>query len=289
MIHCEKAKRSPLAVNWCATLYNCTTEQINEIVKGNVKKAVFQAEVCPTTGRKHIQGFFSFNRRMRFSQVKNLFKDYQPHIEICRNVPKSIEYCSKEETREGPTIRIAHAETRDNSIRELIEKGDMETIRQNHYGYFIRNRRALFEDMVSRYKPTGTDHTRGIWLCGKPGTGKTQFVSNLEQPYFKGTNKWWDGYIGERVVVMDDVDNNIWKWGIQYIKRWTDKYPLVGEIKGGHMNIKHEWFIITSNERLNDSIYGLDNNHVMALKRRLIEISTDEEGWEDKLTAILSK
>lgn len=280
-------KRDTQNVNWCATLYNCTTADVERLVKDVVKKAVFQQETCPETRRTHIQGVFSFNHRLRFNQVRDIFKDYQPHIEVCRNLQRSIDYCSKEASRSGDTIHIGRTRTRDSTIKELIEKGDLKKIRDEHYGYFIRYRRTLLDDMVAQFKPTTSEHLRGIWLFGESGTGKTQFVSKLESTYFKAANKWWDGYMGERLIILDDIDHNIWKWGIHYIKRWTDHYAIIGEIKGSHANINHEWFIVTSNETLDESLKEVEYKHRIALKRRFIEFSTSTPSWEDALKVLI--
>lgn len=278
-----KKVQSGQNINWCATLYNCTTAEIETLVKDHVKKSVFQEELCPTTGRKHIQGVFSFTTRLRFNQVRDIFKDYNPHIEVCRNWDKSVEYCSKKESRCGDTICIGAARKRDQTIKDLLEKGDIKKIRDEHFGYFIRYRRTLLDDMVAQYKPTSTNHLRGVWLSGLSGTGKTKYISTLESTYFKGTNKWWDGYMGERIIILDDVDAKIWTWGIHYIKRWTDHYPVVGEIKGSHANLNHEWFIVTSNVELDISLREVDYNHSVAIKRRFIEFSTNMPNWEDMM------
>lgn len=52
-----------------------------------------------------------------------------------------------------------------------------------------------------------TEKLRGVWIYGPPGTGKTRYVhEKYDDIYDKGQNKWWDGYTGQKVVLIDDLD-----------------------------------------------------------------------------------
>lgn len=66
---------------------------------------------------------------------------------------------------------------------------------------------------------------------GKPGTGKTHFARNHfgNDIFVKAQNKWWDGYKGQKIVVLDDLDIPVLG---HYIKIWADKWACSGEIKG---------------------------------------------------------
>lgn len=261
------------AKTWCATLYNISTNELDLLIRPHIKAATFQEEQCPTTGRKHIQAVFKFTKRRRFADLKKLFGKYNPHIELCRNYLQAVKYCSKEETRIGDTTRVEPPTSRDETIRNLIERGELQTIRSEHYGFYLRHRRAILEDMVAQYTPKPCDHTRGIWVTGLPGCGKTKAVAELPiEIYWKGQNKWWDGYTGEHIVLMDDFDNTSWKWAIHFVKRWTDHYPVIGETKGGNVQLSHEWFIITSNETLQESIQELSIYHQTAITRRFKQL-----------------
>lgn len=50
----------------------------------------------------------------------------------------------------------------------------------------------------------------------------------------KSITKWWDGYKGERVVLIDDFEIDSIKYLNHYLKIWGDPYGKIhGEIKGG--------------------------------------------------------
>lgn len=36
------------------------------------------------------------------------------------------------------------------------------------------------------------------------------------------------------------------------LKRWMDVHPVTGETKGGHIALQHDWFIVTSNQTIEE-------------------------------------
>ena len=87
--------------------------------------------------------------------------------------------------------------------------------------------------------------TENLWIYGPPGSGKTYFVTHsYNNFYMKQQNKWWDGYKGQNVVILDDLDEPSMS---HYLKIWADNYNSIGEIKNGTINLNFEIFIITSN------------------------------------------
>ncbi|KAG7356496.1 RNA helicase [Nitzschia inconspicua] len=97
------------------------------------------------------------------------------------------------------------------------------------------------------HEPIAVDGLRGHWLHGKPGVEKTRSATGkYPNCYKKAQNKWWDGYAGESIVCMEDVDNL--NDGICHLlKNWTDRYPVTGESKGGTVPLQHTAFVCTSN------------------------------------------
>lgn len=92
-----------------------------------------------------------------------------------------------------------------------------------------------------------------FWFYGKSGTGKS-LTARREFPgaYFKSAaNKWWDGYQGESVVIIDDFDKDH-KWQGHNLKIWLDCYAFGAEVKGCSVLARPKTFVITSNWHPNE-------------------------------------
>ena len=96
-----------------------------------------------------------------------------------------------------------------------------------------------------KFKPFSTPEVRGEWHWGVSGAGKTHHTHTAyPDHYIKEQNKWFDGYTGQKVIVLQDLDTPILG---HFLKIWADRFPCTGETKGGHLNLQHEKFIVTSN------------------------------------------
>lgn len=93
-----KPKQISPAKHWCFTLNNYSDKDIRSISSNSsIKKYIFQEETGKE-GTPHLQGYIEFNEKVR---PINMFDNNKIHWEKCRDIKKSIDYCSKEETRTG--------------------------------------------------------------------------------------------------------------------------------------------------------------------------------------------
>ena len=85
----------------------------------------------------------------------------------------------------------------------------------------------------------------------------------------KPTNKWWDGYRGQPVVILDDPSVRRFQELEQEIKVWADRYPFIAELKGRSIRANPEWLIVTANYTL-EELTGIRRNPTFfsALYRR---------------------
>lgn len=107
-----------------------------------------------------------------------------------------------------------------------------------------------------------------IWFYGKAGTGKTKTVFDTEvNPFTPTTFKWWEGYDGHKVVLVDD-----WRptWcSFVDLLRLTDIYPFRIQNKGGSRQVKYNKIYFTSDGSPLDYFSNLPEDELEQLNRRI--------------------
>lgn len=103
---------------------------------------------------------------------------------------------------------------------------------------------------------------------GPTGTGKSRKAWELEPDAYPKdpNNKWWDGYTGEKAVIIDEFRGKI---DIAHLLRWFDRYKCNVEVKGGCIALRAQTFYITSNLHPKDWYKDIDLETYDALKRRI--------------------
>lgn len=165
------------------------------------------------------------------------------------------------------------------------EEGKFQEIKEEDPKLYFHHLRTIqYHRTNAAIKPKGLrgGDTPNAWLWGPPGTGKTLGAEIMYREHYKKdpTNKWWDGYNDEEVVIMDDLDVvDAQKYMGKYIKIWCHNKPFSAECKGGNTRmIRPKRIIVTCNWKPDD--IWQDPNMLIAINRRFEVIEVDGKELE---------
>jgi len=263
---------------WCFTLNSTHNfDQLNSI-----KRWVYMVagKEVAESGTKHLQGFVIYAVRTKFSTVKRQLT----HGHWERMVGTSLQaadYCKKdgdymefgvfEDLNGYRTAKEGGIQSKINyeKIIGLAESHNFKGIREENAGIYFRHYHTIKRIAMDNPQPTvNLDQLTNEWIWGATGLGKSS-NARIENPgcYIKSHNKWWLGYKGEDVILIDDLSKTEGQWFGEHLKQWADHYPFPSETKGDGMVIRPKKIVVTSNYSI-DEIWGHDDNLCEALKRR---------------------
>lgn len=302
----------PRHVLWCVTLYEPTRED-SESFKSHVDSGYCiyfagQCERCPTTERKHFQGWFALSVRRTLGGIKSVIFDSchlsTAHLTPCLGTKEENRaYCSKRESRD-PDAAFAPLEFGDfsacperngqgsrNDIASAAESirdgGSLLEVATSDPGLYVKYYRglialqAIVRCVPRRWDPGTCPAPCTVrWYYGKSGSGKsraafTEGYSDALRPcYTKSAgNRWWCSYAGEPVVILDDYRSDWFTFG--QLLRLIDVYPLQVETKGSQVQMCADTFIFTCPLRpeiLYASLGNREDGRIQQLLRRITEI-----------------
>jgi len=228
--------------------------------------AIWQLEQCSTTGRVHFQGFFKFSRSIRRTALSDACTaaGYPGiHLEAVRSSEQAcIKYCSKDDTRlDGPWEfgdRPADASAkRSAKLSELyasIDSGvsSLEMFKNRRFSSQAQYRLIRDYEFVTR-KPQrdSTVAPNVVVYFGPSGSGKSRRVFGEFPDAYRfipcgdKSVQWFDGYSGERVVIIDDLKDHAIPY--LYLLQLLDRYPMQVQVKGSMVPLlATEWHITSA-------------------------------------------
>lgn len=272
--------------HYCFTLNNYTPQDEETLcaICQDAKYIVWGYEIGDS-GTRHLQGFVSFHNARSLNSVKSLI-GRRVHLEPARGTPEeAANYCKKEgiffEAGEVPIHSDPGGRERQrwDDIRGHAERGDYSLIPSDVLIRYIGNIGRIRHLWLANNCPEALTELRNYWVKGETGTGKSRGVRNAcrsrnESIYLKEASKWWDGYDGEPLVLIEEFgpEHSATLGGL--LKIWSDHYPFRCEVKGGSMLIRPRHIVITSN-------YDMDSCFCMGtllapLRRRFTIVDYDE-------------
>lgn len=227
------------------------------------------------SGTLHFQFYLHFSKQVTFTQLKKIHdKVHYIGVKVNNGVEK---YCLKEDTRIDGPYEFGDKPLKRNS------KTDWDSV-------FLNAKRGHFDSIPSDIKVRcysnlkkiekdnlvcmDSSDCRGVWIHGPSGSGKSRLArEQYPDAYFKLCNKWWDGYYGQKNVIMDDFGKEHYVLGY-HLKIWADRYGCVLETKGGASASSFDKFVVTSQYSI-EEIWNNDNETIDAIKRRFKIIRLD--------------
>lgn len=234
--------------SWCFTSFNVTREEFDRILSLPSTYIVVGKEVCPETGKHHFQGYVEYASPRSMSAVKKSLGP-QFHLEVRKGTAaQAADYCKKDGEFEERGTRSQPQGARNDiaSVRDHIEEGksfeelvDVATSYQS----------LKIAQTILPYKEPKRDWIPVVrWYYGVSGAGKTHtsYHNHPNDRVYKksGTDKWWPGYDGHPVVIIDDFRPEFCSF--VRLLDLLDRYPCTVEYKGGSRQFVPKFIYITA-------------------------------------------
>jgi len=260
-----------------------------DIKASRINYLIYQHEVCPKSGRDHLQCYVEFeNAGHSYDTIKKILGDNTCHIgarwstrENCRN------YCMKGPTQKRPakelgTFMVQGQRNDLYAVYDAIKAGATPTEVMDQFPVaYMKYTKAVAQcyaninaSRANKWKKVsvtvvqgeaGVNKNRGVYAKYGP-----ENVYTLEEP--TGDNLWFDGYVNQKVLLIDEFYG-----GIKYSKmlKLLDGYCMRLDVKGAFVYSNWDHVYITSN-RHPDTWYPnlFPDGMSPALERRIDEIIT---------------
>lgn len=267
--------------SYCFTLNNYSLseyEHIKEFLSLSSDYSCIGKEVG-VQGTPHLQGYSKFKQSYSISELKNVLSS-RAHFEVARGkASDSRTYCSKEGDfwENGTCPGTSNKRTRDDLAKEYrgrLVEGRQGIIRfaDDNPGVFAWSGHTLLRNSLGLAGAVPRPNISVRWIWGPPGVGKSRFAhETFPEGYIKEPRtKWWNGYLLEKEVIIDDFGPN--GIDINHLLRWFDRYKCYVEIKGDMCPLVADQFIVTSNfhpSKVFEDKEGVPHPQTDALLRRV--------------------
>jgi len=234
--------------------------------------AVYQVE-SGEGGKPHIQGMLHFRDNLRIGQVKKILGSNTVHLDPVKSDEVAAHYCSKPhegcsckhcrkpgtriwgpaEIGKMPNYKKGSKTNPTDEVISMIQAGMTdEEIAATAAWAILRHSKgiAALRFALMRQQSREWRDVEVILLTGNAGTGKTAYaIADSQDGYFKPDLSkkeiWFDGYQGERTLILDDFRGTSCKF--EQLLKLLDGHQLSLPIKGGHTYALWTRVIITSN------------------------------------------
>ncbi len=248
---------------WVITVNNPSDPAVLLEDYSDVRYAIWQLE-SGENHTPHLQGYVEWKNKKSLSAC--VLQHGHAHWSPRRGSrDQARDYCRKEETRvSGTDGPWEHGEWANGQgartdllhIKRKIDEGVSDKVLwEENPATMLRTYKGWERYRQVKIDPR-TVKTQVTVIWGPTGTGKSYWVDKQAGPdaFWLHPSKddngcWWDGYMGQETVVMDEFYGGI-KW--TQMLRLLDAYPMSVPVKGAMIQFAAKRIFITSNKNPRD-------------------------------------
>jgi len=308
----NKNEKDVMLKKWEGTSFEDPITFKERVAKIGFKYIIIGYEVCPTTGKNHLQWYGETLKKIRLSSIGNKKHLNCTVFPLRRSVKAAIDYIidnkdkpnpifeefgtRPDEYHEGTKVdnsnKISQAVARKAVSLEILAlacSGKFDIIADKYPGQYLRSYQVLRKIYADSLPKPMKDNIQCILVRGPSGSGKTQFLKRHFQTddvywYNKNPN-FYERYDCEQTLVVDDLDKSH-RHLLNHLKTTCDTVPNLFNVKFGSMWSGIRKIIVTTQYTwdqligVNDRGQCVDPELKQALERRFdtyIIYSRDEE------------
>lgn len=275
--------REPQYSAWCFTFYYESEEEFKLILAfEKFKYVIFGEEVCPTTGRNHLQGYFELFKKQGKKTLLIDICNYNVSLKDISLQPRkgsqeqAVNYCKKDGKvhEKGKAARPGSRTDLDFVRTDALNNGMRQVTRTaNAQGIRVSEKFLTYNEPARKWNDGEKLYT--VHIHGGSGTGKTFKAFELAGDDFYLYNpgimgKWWEGYDGQETVIIDDVRPEHFRSATE-ILTLLHEFPTRVEQKGGSRQLKAKRIILTS-VLSPEEFWTFPNEPFEQYRRRLTEV-----------------
>jgi hypothetical protein len=284
---------------WVFTLNNYTDADVL-IVQGIEAQGIKVGKEVGANGTPHLQGaiYWANKDKKRLAGMRKLLP--RAWFAVMKGSWAQQDYCLKE----GDVVKAegtgAKQGEREDLItcreklrigatnRDLVEDDDCIGTFARFPKFVDTVRKMYAPPVVALKEADGHSKRMGLWVWSRESDlGKTTRMELRAEEqgipiWEKPSNKWWNGYEGERYIFIDDP-TPIWNgafWG--YLKNWFNLKVFTGEVKYGERVIRFEKAIVCANYPPEEYFAGVAHFTHSALESRFEVVEITGGTVEDK-------
>lgn len=208
-------------------------------------------------GNKHIHAWFGLANPINYRKPEKLdvLTGKHGNYQVARSPKNVMEYCIKEDknwlSNFDVVAKIAAMTSKKKYVgtellkkRKLVDLTDEDPSLLFDYEKWKKAYNSYSDDkQEDRSSPP-----RVVVITGPAGAGKTRWAYDSfpdKSIYITSSNRWWDGYDYQEVVVLDEQDKEASRFEYGFILRLLDRYPLRVPIKGGFKKFNSSIVVLT--------------------------------------------